>query len=521
MSRLSREKKREQKQAAHAATPAAPIDVHVPGPGTDVGGGTGGVSDGALVGGVPVFAAPGEEIQRAVLNRLHHIALATGRPVLATIRDERIGYVVPLQVDPDGSSHFTAEPVATDPPERQHARGDATRTPPVPQHARSEAPAPPEPQHPRSDSATHVLRPAPESGRGVAPTFPLRAVPEPQPAEGPVPTFELRAVPEQAEPAPEDAPPVSGVAMPPGTVVPAAEDMPPVSGVAMPPGTVVPAAEDMPPVSGVAMPPGTVVPAPEDMPPVSGAAMPPGTVVPAPEDMPPVSGAAMPPGTVAPPTGEFGPPPPMDARPLPVPEAQPAPRPAPVPEDALIAADPDPKPTPPRGFDAVAEAVLGDEPLTAPGDPAAPALLAEPMARINEAVKEGRIEAASGLAEQTVVQASATLGPEHPEVLRLGELTAYIAYLAGDPLRAFRLSLGLAAARRRAGDPEAAYGNVESAATAWRAVRDPALGLELGRDLIGLWTELAAEDGPAAEEVEQLESARARMGRLTERARNQ
>ncbi|MGI5368065.1 hypothetical protein C9J60_15350 [Streptomyces sp. A244] len=453
MSRLSREKKREQKQAAHAATPAAPIDVHVPGPGTDVGGGTG-VSDGASVGGVPVFAAPGEEIQRAVLNRLHHIALATGHAVLATIRDERIGYVVPLRVDPDGSSHFTAEPVATDPPEPQHARGDATRTPPVPQHARgeaaptppvpqhvrSEATSPPEAQHPRGDSATHVLRPAPESGRGATPTFPLRAVPEPQPADGVVPTFELRAVPERAGSEPEDAPPAPG--------------------------------------------------------------------------------AATPPGTVAPPTGEFGPPPPMDARPLPVPEAQRAPRPAPVPEDALIAADPDPKPTPPRGFDAVAEAVLGDEPLTAPGDPAAPALLAEPIARINEAVKEGRIEAASGLAEQTLVQASATLGPEHPEVLRLGELTAYIAYLAGDPLRALRLSLDLAGARRRAGDPEAAYGNVESAATAWRAVRDPALGLELGRDLIGLWTELAAEDGPAAEEVEQLESARARMGRLTERARN-
>jgi hypothetical protein len=80
------------------------------------------------------------------------------------------------------------------------------------------------------------------------------------------------------------------------------------------------------------------------------------------------------------------------------------------------------------------------------------------------------------------------------------------------------MSLDLAGARRRAGDAEAAYGNVESAATAWRAVRDPALGLELGRDLIGLWTELAAEGGPAAEEVEQLESARARMGRLTERA---
>ncbi|WP_030839854.1 hypothetical protein [Streptomyces sp. NRRL S-475] len=445
MSRLSREKKRENKQAAHAATPAAPIDVHVPGPGTDVGGGAGGASDGASVGGVPVFAAPGEEIQRAVLNRLHQIALATGHPVLATIRDERIGYVVPLRVDPDGSSHFTAEPVATTPPEPQYAHGDALSSPEQRHTPGGGAPAPrfaPEPglesRHPGGDRATHVLRPARESGQGSAQTFPLRAVPEPQPAGEPVPTFELRAVPEPADRAPEDTPPA----------------------------------------------PGTTTP----------------------------------PGTVAPPIGAFGPPPSMDARPLPVPETPPAPRPAPVPDPDLIAADPDPKPTPPRGFDAVAEAVLGDEPLTAPGDPAAPALLAEPVARINEAVKEGRIEAADGLAQQTVAQVSGTLGPEHPEVLRLRELTAYIAYLAGDPLRACQLSLDLAGARRRAGDAEAAYGNVESAATAWRAVRDPATGLELGRELIGLWTELAAEGGPAAEEVEQLESARARMGRLTERA---
>ncbi|MEU0245916.1 tetratricopeptide repeat protein [Streptomyces sp. NPDC006235] len=447
MARLSREKKREQKQAAHAATPAAPIDVRVPGTGADPtgavpaggfpGAGAGGVCDGASVGGVPVFAAPGEEIQQAVLNRLHHIALATGHPVLATIHDERIGYVVPLQVDPDGSSRFTAEPVRTAPPEDAVATG----TPSVDAVTETPGPTPPAPerQHPQEDRATHVLRPVPEPepARGTPQTFPLRAVPEPQPADQAPPTFELRPVPEAPRPEPEDIPP----------------------------------------------------------------------------------------GTVAPPTGEFGPPPLMDVRPLPVPGAAPAPHrrrePEPMSEAELLAAEADAKPTPARGFDAIAEAVLGDEALGAPGDPAAPALLAELVARINEAVKEGRIAAAAGLADQTVAEASGTLGPEHPEVLRLRELTAYISYLAGDPLRAFHLSLDLAGARRRSGDAEAAYGNVQSAATAWRAVRDPAVGLELGRDLIGLWTELAAEDGPAAEEIEQLESARARMGRLTERARNQ
>jgi hypothetical protein len=214
------------------------------------------------------------------------------------------------------------------------------------------------------------------------------------------------------------------------------------------------------------------------------------------------------PGTVAAPTGEFGPPPPMDAVPRRRPESEDA-----SPE-LPVALDPDPRPTPARGFDAVAEAVLGDEtPATAPD------FLAEPMGQINEAVKSGRIETAAGLAASTVGQASAALGPEHPEVLRLRELTAYIAYLAGDPIRSFRLSLDLVHIRRRTRDAEAAYGNVQSAASAWRAVRDPQLGLDLGRELIGLWTELTAEDGPAAEDIEQLESARARMGRLTERAR--
>ncbi|MFJ7772493.1 tetratricopeptide repeat protein [Streptomyces sp. NPDC097107] len=434
MSRLGREKQRDHAGAERSPTPAAtPIDVRVP------------VADSgarsASVDGSVVVAAPGEEIQDAVLNRLHRLALAAGHPVLATIHDERIGCSVPIRVDPDGSSHLAAEPVPT---------------------------APEEPAV-RRDQHTHVLRTV-EPVRDSTPTFRLPPVPESQqaPAGESAPAFTLRALPEPAE----------------GTA----------------------------------------------------------------------------PGTVAPPTGEFGPPPRMDgasatgardgAAPLPAPGAVAggapgavaggapgavagagaasvaAPGPVTVPKPPLVpesvadlGPDPKPTPTPARGFDAVAEAVLGDEPLTAPGDATAPALLAEPTARINEAVKEGRTEAAAQLAEQTVAEASGTLGPEHPEVLRLRELTAYIAYLSGDPDRAFRLSLDLSGIHRRAGDAEAAYGNVQSAATAWRAVRDPARGLELGHELVGLWSELAAEEGPAAEDSEQLESARSRIGRLTERAR--
>ncbi|MCV2464835.1 tetratricopeptide repeat protein [Streptomyces sp. ICN988] len=160
---------------------------------------------------------------------------------------------------------------------------------------------------------------------------------------------------------------------------------------------------------------------------------------------------------------------------------------------------------------------------TAPVDPASadvrsPSLLAEPVQRINEAVRMGRIESAAAMAEQTIASAVQRLGAEHPEVLQLRELAAYIAYLAGDAHRSFVLSMALARVRRGS-DDQGAFGNVMSAAAAWRALRDPALGLALGHELIALWDTMAAAGGAAAANPTQLEAARARMGRLADRAR--
>ena len=469
MTRLSREKKREQREQRRAVPPqvsaAAPIDVRVP-VGADAGNGGTAV---ATIGGVPVTAAPGEEIQHTVLDHLPRIALATGRPVVATVHDDRIGYVVPLRVGLDGASSFAGEPL---------------RLPvPVP------VPAPPAGERigeasggeagtgAGHDTAVHHDKPtqrmrqvpdptpgpgaaAPEPVRDAVPTFPLNAVPEPLPLGGTTPTFPLRAVPESAVPPASEAP--SDPAGPaPGTVLPP-------TGVFGPPPAM-PTADTAPAAPAVDVPPRADSAPTRLLAPVTGAAS--------------GHGAGL------------------------VPDAGP---------DSDADPDPDPRPTPARGFDAVAEAVLGDTPAPAPGE--APPLLAEPMSRINEAVRSGRIDTAADLAEDTVVEATATLGARHPEVLRLRELTAYIAYLAGEPVRSFRISLDLARVCRAGDDAEAAYGNVQSAATAWRAVRDPEQGLSLGRDLIGLWTGLAAEEGPAAEDIEELESARGRMGRLTERA---
>ncbi|MFC7987131.1 tetratricopeptide repeat protein [Streptomyces sp. NPDC057336] len=431
MSRLGRDRQREHEDAERPPGPAvAPIDVRVPAVTPAASG-----ARSASVDGSPVVAAPGEEIQNAVLNRLHRLAVAAGRPVLATVHDERIGCSVPLRVDPDGSSHLAGEPAPTTP-----ERGAV-----------------------RQDRPTHVLRSV-APARDSAPAFRPTPVPEPLPipAGDSSPTFTLRALPEPAGGAERTAAP--------GTVAPP-------TGAFGPPPRMDGGVAD----GGLV---GEGVGGGEEAYGREGARAAAGVVAGA--EAPTGSGAA---------GGPF----------LVVPDVDPGPR-------------PHPTPTPARGFDAVAEAVLGDGPLTAPGDATAPALLAEPTARVNEAVKEGRTEEAARLAEQAVADASGPLGPEHPEVLRLRELTAYIAYLSGDPDRAFGLSLDLARIHRRAGDAEAAYGNVQSAATAWRAVRDPARGLELGHDLVGLWGELAAEDGPAAEDAEELESARTRMGRLTERA---
>ncbi|WP_030601438.1 hypothetical protein [Streptomyces achromogenes] len=346
MAGLSFEKKRAPRTVGYPA--AVPVRVYGP--------------ESASVDGVPVVAAPGEEIQQAVLNRLQSLAISVGAPIHATVHDDLAGCVVPLEVSADGSSRVTGEPVRLTAPRTPGTAAPAHTTPSPPQ--------------------------------------------APADRFGPPPVMDARPV--TAGPRDAGAGPGTG------------------------PGT------------------------------ASGAG----------------TGAALGLG--------------------------------------LPFEEPAPAQTPARGFDAVAEEVLGDGPLTETAEGAE--LLAEPLGRINEAVRAGRVDAAAELAERTLAEASAVFGPHHAEVLHVRELSAYIAYLGDDPVRACRLSLELAGLRRQARDGEAAYGNLQSAATAWRAVRDPEEGLRLGRELIGLWTELAAEPGPAADDPRPLEAARARMIRLTDRA---
>ncbi|WP_324608163.1 MULTISPECIES: tetratricopeptide repeat protein [unclassified Streptomyces] len=477
-----------------------PIEVRVPTQREPVPGG------GATVGGMPVVAGTGESVQEAVLNHLHRLTLATGHPVLATVHDERIGYVIPLRIHVDGSSTYAGQP------ERFAA------VVPAPAPASAPAPAPVTAPGPRRDKATHALRAveeravrdraasapaaaaAPAIAPAIAPAEP--AVAAQGPADGArqdedgraeearseaasaghtVATFMLRAVPEQA---PLITTTASGLAqdLSAGPVAPASSPQPPV------PGTV------QPPRGEFGPPPVTSAPNPAPAP----------APAPAPE---PTSAAA--PAAPAPKPAPVTPDPASDPE-FSAPAWKPTPAPRTVPVEEV-------KEPPVREFDSVVDVVLEPDPGNPPSASDGP--FAAPMARIGEAVRQGRVDEAAALAEETVAEATETHGTEHPEVLRLRELTAYIAYLAGDPLRSFHLSLDLARLHHRLHDARAAYGNVQSAAAAWRAVRDPLQGLHLGRDLIGTWTELAAHEGPAADDLEQLESARNRMTRLAERAR--
>ncbi|MET8812770.1 hypothetical protein ABZW47_12260 [Streptomyces sp. NPDC004549] len=167
------------------------------------------------------------------------------------------------------------------------------------------------------------------------------------------------------------------------------------------------------------------------------------------------------------------------------------------------------EPVPPASrFDTLAEEILSDS-------------LTGPLAPIAEAIRDGRTTEAATLASRTIAHAARALGPRHPEVLTLGELTAYIAYLTGDVRHACELSLNLAYRHRESANPTAAYANVLSAAAAWRAIPDPTSALPLGHTLTTLWTLLLTEPGPAStDDPHLLESARERLPRLAARARS-
>ncbi|OEU96567.1 hypothetical protein AN216_20065 [Streptomyces oceani] len=146
-----------------------------------------------------------------------------------------------------------------------------------------------------------------------------------------------------------------------------------------------------------------------------------------------------------------------------------------------------------------------------------PPAVAEAVSRINHAIQMGHIEFAATTAQQSLAVVSQQLGTEHPHVLELRELSAQVAYLAGDMARSMATTLEVARARYQRRDPRA-YETLMRAAAVWPRIGDPRVGLECGRELVDLWSALVRVGGQAAEEVEKLDAAKQRMVRLTQRA---
>ncbi|MFD3802267.1 hypothetical protein ACFWTC_01285 [Streptomyces sp. NPDC058619] len=187
--------------------------------------------------------------------------------------------------------------------------------------------------------------------------------------------------------------------------------------------------------------------------------------------------------------------------------------PAPTPTEPAPPPEPQGVPVPPPS--AVPGPPPAATPVPVPGKPSVPHraaddLVAGPGARIQEALRSGRIEWAATLAQQSVNTAAERLGWESPEVLQLRELNAYVAFVAGDSRRAFHNSLEIARIRSARNEPQALH-SVLNAAAAWLKVADPAEGIRMGHELISFWSALPGSDAA------QLQAARARMSRLEKR----
>ncbi|MFI0817285.1 hypothetical protein ACH4TX_12370 [Streptomyces sp. NPDC021098] len=152
---------------------------------------------------------------------------------------------------------------------------------------------------------------------------------------------------------------------------------------------------------------------------------------------------------------------------------------------------------------------------TVPGD--VPPVVADAVTRINQALQRGHIEFAAMTGQHSLASAVQQFGPDHHHVLELQELCAHIAYVAGDVDRSMATALDVARTRQRLGDPRA-YESLMRAAAVWPAVREPRQALELGRDLVAVWSALARQGGRAAAEIGRLDAAKRRMVRLAQRA---
>ncbi|MFI9028576.1 hypothetical protein [Streptomyces sp. NPDC053560] len=174
---------------------------------------------------MPVSPARDEALHDAVLNYLYRLAMATGHPVRALVHDARSGYLTPIEVQTDGSSHFAGEPEQVAPPAASTAAPAPSSTPPQAQTQAQTPSSTPVPSPPSPPAPDTQARPHPQQieQQGAPPTGqPVEQIPEPAP-HAPVADPRTAAAGQPAQP-PQPAPAAYGPSV--GHGVPAQQPAP-------------------------------------------------------------------------------------------------------------------------------------------------------------------------------------------------------------------------------------------------------------------------------------------------------
>lgn len=188
---------------------------------------------------------------------------------------------------------------------------------------------------------------------------------------------------------------------------------------------------------------------------------------------------------------------------------------APKPEPRPLAADsppgtsaaerPSPEPLPAAEPRPAAGPRTDDAPRPAGGTmplPAhVPAELAELAQLVTDSLDNGAPERAAAVAFRLRQHAVRTFGAEHPHTVEARALEAFVADQSGNHRFATATGLELARIRHRLGDPRA-HEELRRAVAAWWQIDDVPSAVEQGGALLDVWSTLAAQDGPTAQDTE-------------------
>ncbi|WBB58528.1 hypothetical protein O7599_23175 [Streptomyces sp. WMMC500] len=142
-----------------------------------------------------------------------------------------------------------------------------------------------------------------------------------------------------------------------------------------------------------------------------------------------------------------------------------------------------------------------------------PAELAELAGLVTDSLDTGRPERAAAIAFRLRQHTVRTFGAEHPYTVEARALEAFVAHRSGNHRFATATGLELTRIRHRLGDPRA-HEELRRAVAAWQQIDDVPSAVDQGRALLDVWSTLAAQGGPTAQDTDVLHVVNRRMHAL-------